>query len=186
MTAQWKLLVAGLCLTLATGCGAKAKPDPKVGDKPLSVWSKELQDKRLAAAKALGELGAAAKPAAPDLAAAVKDAAWEGLLLDLQMVETFTVVGNTLGGSPEDMAKKAAEKRKPLEDRQKKEEAALVAALDALEKIDSSEISKLGLGDGRLAKLKQMAAGKTQTVQTFTTVGQSIGPIDVPKPKEKE
>lgn len=100
MTARWKLLVAGVCLTLVAGCGAKGKPDLKVGDKPLSVWNKELQDKdpdkRLAAVKALGELGAAAKPAAPDLVAAVKDAMWEGTMLDLQMADgnaTFAVVG---------------------------------------------------------------------------------------------
>lgn len=81
---------------------------------------------------------------------------------------------------------RAAEKRKSLEERQKKEEAVLVAALDALEKIDYGEISKLGLGDGRLAKLKQMAASRRQATQTFTTVGNTIGgpPISTPPPKQ--
>lgn len=196
-----KLLWMTMCLSsilILTGCGKSGKPDPKVGDKPLSAWAAQLQDKnpetRTAAAKALGELGAAAKPAAPELAAAVKTSMWEIALVDLEMAElpsTFTVVGQSLGvpvpQTPEQQEKarkeaekfeaeqkKAREKRKPLEDRQKKEEAAVLATLNALEKIDPAELAKLGLGDGKLAKLRELTSKRGQ-YQTFETVGNTIG-----------
>jgi hypothetical protein len=202
----WNLARLGLCLGLSFalfGCGRspQAKEDPAVGGKPLSAWAKQLKDKdpgtRASAAKELAELGAAAKPAVPELVAAIKDCSWELYALDIEGSEQGTMffslpASGELGGTPEERekAKKEAEKRmkeqekkaeelakkfKPLEERLKKEESTLLALLTALEKIDPQQADSLGLGDGKLAKMKEALARHRMATTTFEKVGSTIG-----------
>lgn len=53
--------------------------------------------------------------------------------------------------------------------RLKREEGALLAALDALEKIDPAELSKLG--DGKLEIVKEYLAKQRGRAQTFQVIG---------------
>jgi hypothetical protein len=194
-------LCLGLSFVLF-GCGRspQAKEDPAVGGKPLSAWAKQLEDKdpgtRTSAAKELADLGGAAKPAVPELVGAIKDCSWEMFAMETELSELggifFALPGSgELGGTPEERekAKKEAEKRrkeqeqkaeeqakkvKPLEDRLKKEESTLLALLTALEKIDPQQVDSLGLGDGKLAKMKEALARHREATTTFQKVGSTI------------
>src|SRR5262245_7401725 len=68
------ILAAGVFLTLLLiGCGKEAA----YGNRPVSAWRKDLKDPdpqvRREAAEALGEIGAKAKAAVPDLGEALND-----------------------------------------------------------------------------------------------------------------
>ena len=115
------ILRAGLCLSafLIVGCGKSGGPslagNSNASGGKAADLVKQLKDKdpdaRLAAAKALGEQGPAAKSAAPELTAAAKSCTWEMFVLEEELVSIgssryFTTVGSRLGGPPETESKK--------------------------------------------------------------------------------
>jgi hypothetical protein len=91
----------------STGADGPGKDTPKAEvtykGKTVSAWARQLHDKdvptRVAAAEALKAIGPAAKSAVPDLKAALKERAWELLVVygGRHSNSVFKSVGNTIG-----------------------------------------------------------------------------------------
>ncbi len=203
------------CLTLAAlaaGCGQGRRsaptteaPPERGGDvsfqgKPARAWAEQLKDRdvdtRLAAARALRDLGAGARPWAAQMEAALKDASWELVLLIPEMGKnassTFTFVGATIGStsaprppSPEELAARERARRQQEEERQRAEQErqrfqkradCLVALVEALQKADPERLAALGLPGESARRFVDELSDKPRPAATFQKVGTTIGP----------
>ncbi|HYV37742.1 MAG TPA: hypothetical protein VE988_18805 [Gemmataceae bacterium] len=182
-----KKLVAlcGFSFAVLTAAAApQGQEEPRFNGKALSAWAAQLKDKdipnRIAAAKALEQMGPQAKAAFGDLTNALKERTWELWCAYVSNADSnsaqkrFDMVSNAIGAKPDNKLTPAEEI-----ERLKQKVTSLEKELFLVQKrlVDDEYLRALAFAMVKIddEETKRIFIATIQTTTTFSSVSPTIG-----------